>query len=494
MSSSSVAIPAANQAASSPQSGISEWHDTGEIYARLKELLKQPIRPIRRPEMEKVLVYFDQHCSGSKRLSEEAKTVIPGGVQHNLAFNYPFPLAMVSAKGALLTDVDGNRYIDFLKAGGPTLLDSNNDFVREKVKQLLDTCGPVTGLLHEYEVRLAQMIHESMPSIELFRMLGSGTEAVMAAIRLARAYTGKKWIIKIGGAYHGWSDQMVYGMRIPGTGRREAIGIPRAATAYIQERFPNNLDSLRRTLLLNRLRGGTAAIIVEPFGPESGTRPVYRDFNRQLRTLCDEFDVLLIFDEVVTGFRAGLGGAQGYFQVKPDITVLGKCLAGGYPMAGGIGGRRDVMMLLAGGISTAKKRAFVGGTLSANPLSCAAGCFAIEEMRRTNAAVKAGLAGDRLRKGLQGIIDRLCLPYVTYNQGSIVHLQTSGVMLLSMRNPIKVLREAETRKQVMEEFGAAFSAQGIVTLAGSRIYTGLADTDAVIDDALNRFEDVLKLV
>ena len=102
-------------------------------------------------------------------------------------------------------------------------------------------------------------------------------------------------------------------------------------------------------------------------------------------------------------------------------------------MAGGIGGRRDVMMLLAGGISTAKKRAFVGGTLSANPLSCAAGCFTIEEMRRTNAAVKAGLAGDRLRKGLQGIIDRLCLPYVTYNQESIVHLQTSGVMLLSMQ-------------------------------------------------------------
>ncbi len=492
--STSSAILSDDAIAPQAQYGITEWHDTGEIYVRLKELVKQPIRPIRREAMEPVLDYFKRSCAGSKRVAEEAEAIIPGGVQHNLAFNYPFPLTMVSAQGAHLTDIDGNRYIDFLKAGGPTLLDSNNSAVREKIHQLLDSCGPVTGLLHEYEVKLAQLVNKAMPSIELFRMLGSGTEAVMGAIRLARAYTGRKWIIKIGGAYHGWSDQMVYGLRIPGTGRREGVGIPRAATAHIQERFPNDLESLRRTLRLNRLRGGTAAVIVEPFGPESGTWPVYRNFNQELRKLCDEFNALLIFDEVVTGFRAGMGGAQGYFQVRPDITVLGKCLTGGYPMAGGIGGRRDVMQLLAGGIGATSKRVFVGGTLTANPLSCAAGCFAIEEMRRTNAAVKAGAAGDRLRKGLSEIIERLGLPYVTYNQGSIVHLQTSGVMLLSMRNPIKVLREADQRKHMMEEMGAAFTAHGIITLAGSRIYTGLADTNQVIDEALNRFESVLKLV
>jgi len=474
--------------------GISAWPDTDEIYARLAALVKQPIRPIRREYMETVLKYFQEKCVQSRRLSEKAERVIPGGVQHNLAFNYPFPLAMSSANGAHLTDVDGNRYIDFLKAGGPTLLGSNDATVRQQIHALLDSCGPVTGLLHEYEVKLAELISEAMPAVEIFRMLGSGTEAVMAALRLARAYTGRKWVIKIGGAYHGWSDQMVYGMRIPGTGRREAIGIPRPSTAYIQERYPNDLEALRRTLWVNRFRGGTAAIIVEPLGPESGTRPVHRDFNRQLRELCNEFGVLLIFDEVVTGFRVGMGGAQGYFGVKPDITVLGKCVTGGYPMAGGIGGRRDIMMLLAGGIGATSKRVFLGGTLSANPLSCAAGYFAIREMRRTDAAVKAGCAGDRLRKGLSEIIDRLGLPYVTYNQGSIVHLQTSGVLLMSLRNPLKVMRELGPRKHMMEEMGAAFSAHGIITLAGSRIYTGLADTDAVIDDALNRFEDVLRLV
>ena len=474
--------------------GISEWPDTEDIYARLTALVKQPICPIRREHMATVLNYFEQRCKQSRLLSQQAERRIPGGIQHNLAFNYPFPLAMTGANGAYLTDVDGNRYIDFLKAGGPTLLNSNDDTVRKQICALLDSCGPVTGLLHEYEVKLAELVCEVMPSIEMFRMLGSGTEAVMAALRLARAYTGQKWVIKIGGAYHGWSDQMVYGMRIPGMGRREAVGIPRSSTSYTQERFPNDLDALRRTLWLNRLRGGTAAIIVEPLGPESGTRPVPRDFNRQLRKLCDEFGALLIFDEVVTAFRVGMGGAQGYFGVRPDITVLGKCLTGGYPMAGGVGGRRDVMMLFAGGIGSSGKRAFIGGTLTANPLSCAAGYFGIQEMRRTNAAVKAGRAGDRLRQGLDAIIRRLGLPFVAYNMGSIVHLQTSGVMLMSMRNPIKVMREAAARKHMMEEMGAAFSAHGLITLAGSRIYTGLADTDVVIDDALNGFEDVLKLV
>jgi glutamate-1-semialdehyde 2,1-aminomutase len=177
--------------------------------------------------------------------------------------------------------------------------------------------------------------------------------------------------------------------------------------------------------------------------------------------------------------------------------VLGKCLTGGYPMAGAIGGRKDVMMLLVGGIGTTAKRAFVGGTLSANPLSCAAGYHALLEAERLDAAGAAGRAGDRLRRGLESIIGRLGLPYVAYNMGSIVHLQTAGVLLLDTSNVLKLLRakdQAKARKHMMEEMGAAYTAHGLITLAGSRIYTSLADTDAVIDEALNRFEDVFKLV
>jgi glutamate-1-semialdehyde 2,1-aminomutase len=478
-------------------SAISEWPDVDVLYGKFRELVGQPMRSIKPENMKTVMRYFDERCQGSKRLSEAAKKVIPGGVQHNLAFNHPFPLAMSKAQGAYLTDVDGNRYIDFLQAGGPTLLGSNPQSLRQKVNEVLDECGPVTGLLHEYEVKLAELVCQTMPGVDMLRLLGSGTEAVMGAIRLARAYTHKKWIVKIGGAYHGWSDQMVYGMRLPSTGRMEAIGIPTGSTAYTQECNPNDLDALRRKLQINRLRGGTAAVLLEPLGPESGTRPVHRDYNKQVRALCDEFGALMIFDEVVTGFRMGPGGAQAYFNIKPDITVLGKCLAGGYPMAGAIGGRRDIMMLLVGGIGTTSKRAFVGGTLSANPLSCVAGYYALKEAMDTDAAVKAGRAGDRMRKGLEQIIERLRLPYVAYNMGSIVHLQTSGVLLLDTSNLYKLWKvkdEAKARKHVMEEMGAAYASHGLITLAGSRIYTSLADTDEVVDEALNRFEDVFKLV
>jgi glutamate-1-semialdehyde 2,1-aminomutase len=477
-----------------PEYGITAYPNTAEIYARLKELTKQPLRPIKRDRLQDFLNYFETKCVKSKTLIEEAKQIIPGGVQHNLAFNYPFPLAIEKARGAHMWDIDGNQYIDFLQAGGPTVLGSNYAPVREKVFELLQDCGPVTGLFHESELKLAQLIQRYMPSIEMFRMLGSGAESVMAAIRAARAFTHKKKVIKVGGAYHGWSDQMVYGLHIPGTGRREATGIPRGSSGQTQEVFPNDLGALRRLLTLNRVRGGTAAVIVEPVGPESGTRPVPYEYNQKVRELCDEFGALLIFDEVVTGFRLGLGGAQGYFNVKPDLTIFGKCVTGGYPMAGGVGGRREVIMRFAAGIGGTGERAYIGGTLSANPLSCVAGYYALLEMERTNAPVIAGRAGDRLTKGLQQIIEKYHLPFVAFNQGSICHLETSGVMLLDMKNPIKLLREMKPRKHMLEEMGAAYMAQGLITLAGSRMYTSLADTDDVIDEALNRFETVLSSV
>ncbi|WFE48200.1 aminotransferase class III-fold pyridoxal phosphate-dependent enzyme [Verrucosispora sp. WMMD1129] len=474
---------------------ISEYPDVDDVMRRLKALTAQPVRGLRHDAMLDVLNYFDTKCRASKEITDRARRRIPGGVQHNLAFNYPFPLAVDKADGAYLVDRDGNTYIDFLQAGGPTILGSNYGPVNERVAEVVRDSGPVTGLFHEYELKLAEIIHRFMPHVEMYRSLGSGTEAVMAAVRGARAFTGRKMVIKVGGAYHGWSDTMVYGLRVPGTYRMNAKGIPFGATARTREAFPHDLGQLRRKLIENRLRGGTAAVVVEPVGPESGTRPAPRDFNARVRELCDEFGALLIFDEVVTGFRLGLGGAAGYFGVTPDLTVLGKAVSGGYPMAGGVGGRADVMAVFGSGLD-GKSGAHiqVGGTLSANPLSCAAGYFAIEEMARTNAPVIAGRAGDRLTRGLQRLIDSYGLPYVAYNQGSIVHLECSGVMLLDMRNPVKLLKENKTRKRLMEQMGAAYTAHGIVTLAGSRMYTSMADTDEVIDDALARFDRVFALV
>ena len=474
---------------------ISEYPDVDDTMRRLQALLAQPLRGLRHDALLDVLDHFETKCTASRDISDRAKSRIPGGVQHNLAFNYPFPLAITKAEGAHLTDRDGNIYIDFLQAGGPTILGSNYAPVNERVAEVVGESGPVTGLFHEYELKLAEIIYRYMPHVEMYRSLGSGTEAVMAAVRAARAFTGNKMVMKVGGAFHGWSDTMVYGLRVPGTFRMNAKGIPFGATSHTREVFPHDLGALKRKLVENRARGGTAAVIVEPLGPESGTRPAPYDYNARVRELCDEFGALLIFDEVVTGFRVGMGGAAGYFGVTPDLTVFGKAVAGGYPMAGGVGGRSDIMAVFGSGLDgKSGAHVQVGGTLSANPLSCAAGYFAIEEMARTNAPVVAGRAGDRLARGLQRLIDRHGLPYVVYNQGSIVHLESSGVMLLDMHNPLKLLKEKDTRKELIEQMGAAYAAHGLITLAGSRLYTSMADTDAVIDDALSRFDEVFSLV
>jgi glutamate-1-semialdehyde 2,1-aminomutase len=476
---------------------ISEYHDVKEITKKLDILLSQSIRPVKRPAMEEYLNYFKEKCSASKEIIEEAKKFIPGGIQHNLAFNYPFPLVFTKAEGAFLYDKDGNKYIDFIQAGGPTVLGSNYPLVKEKVRSLLDECGPSTGLFHEYELKIAEFICNHFPSVDMFRMLGSGTEGVMAAIRVARLATGKKKIIKVGGAYHGWSDQMVYALRIPGTRGFEAHGIPASCRKHTQEVWPNSIPSLERKLRWNKFRGGTAAVILEPIGAESGTRPVDYDYSQKVRDLCDKYGALLIMDEVVSAFRIGLSGAQGYYKVKPDLTVFGKVVAGGYPGAGGLGGRRDLMEYLAAGLGGAKKRAMVGGTMAATPISSAAGYYTLLEIERTNACEMAGKAGDRLTKGLQNLIEKYKLPFVAYNQGSVCHLETAGTMFVKVDflkpwTIPKALKEINTRKHMMEEIGAAYMAEGMVTLAGSRMYTSLADTDEIIDDALARFERVFQ--
>ena len=479
---------------------IKNYPDAAAIDKQMDDLISKPIYSIR-PDALKVYEeeYYGKKCTKSKAMIDEAKNVIPGGVQHNLAFNYPFPLVFTKAEGTYLYDIDGNKYYDFLQAGGPTVLGSNPIEVRSKVIELLNDCGPCTGLFHEYEYKLAKKIADSIKSVEMFRMLGSGTEACMVSIRVARLATKKKNIIKMGGAYHGWSDQLAYGIRIPGSKWTQAHGVPRYIFKHTQEFFPNDLKDLERKLRRNQLHGGTAAVMIEPLGPESGTTPVAMDFNKGVEALCRKYGALLIFDEVVTGFRVGMAGAQGYFDVNPDLTIFGKVVAGGYPGAGGLGGKKEYMRFLSAGIAGGpkQKKALVGGTMAANPLSCVAGYHTLCEIERTNAAQRAGEMGDRLTEGLKKLIDKYKLPFVAFNQGSICHLETVGTMHYSLNwskpwTISAVLTATSARKKEMEHMGAAYMAEGIVTLAGSRLYTNAAYTEEMIDDVLVRFEKVFK--
>ena len=476
---------------------IDKYPDAAEICEKLDRLKDSPIYGVTPGALAKYEKdYFDEKCPKSKKMISEAKNIIPGGVQHNLAFNYPFPIVITKAEGAKLYDIDGNEYYDLLQAGGPTVLGSNPVSVREKVIDLLNTCGPSTGLFHEYEYKLAKKISDLVPSVEMFRMLNSGTEACMCAARVARLKTGNLNILKMGGAYHGWSDIMAYGIRIPGTKGLQSRGIPNYAFSHTDEFFPGDLEDLERKLKKNKLRGGTAAVYVEPVGPESGTWPVSKEFVKGCEELAHKYGALLIFDEVVTGFRIGTAGAQGYFGVDPDLTIFGKVIAGGYPGAGGVGGHRDCMQYLGAGLdSTGKKvkKALCGGTMAATPISCVAGYYTIDEIDKSGACEKAGRMADRLTAGIQASVEKYNLPFVVYNQGSICHVDTVGTMHFSIdwskpwQLP-KVLKETSARQKEMEHMGAAYMAEGIITLAGNRLYTSAAYDEAMIDDVIERFD------
>lgn len=473
--------------------------DADAVTKQLDALINKPVygvRPDYLAQIEKE--YFEAKCSTSKQMTDEAKKVIPGGVEHNLAFNYPFPLAIAKTEGNKMVDVDGNEYFDLLQAGGPTVLGSNPPEVREAVIDLLNTCGPSTGMFHEYEYKLGKKVSELVPSVQMIRFLGSGTEACMCAARIARLKTGHKNILKMGGGYHGWSDQLAYGIRIPGTRGMLSHGVPSYVFKHTDEYFPNDLEDLERKLNKHKLDGGTAAVFIEPVGPESGTRPVSREFVRGAEWLAHKYGALLICDEVVTGFRIGVHGAQGFFGIDPDLTIFGKVIAGGYPGAGAVGGHRDCMAYLGAGLDNQGKKlhkALCGGTLSATPLSTCAGYHMICEIERQNACEKAGRMGDRLIKRIQQSITKYKLPFVAFNQGSICHVDTVGTMhfaidLSKFWEIPGILKQTSRRQSEMEHIGAAYTANGIITLAGSRLYTSAAYTEEDIDELIRRFDNV----
>ncbi len=478
------------------------YPDAEAIIRRLNALIRKPVYSIRPEALEDYIEnYFNKKCQKSKEMTDTAKSVIPGGVEHNLAFNYPFPIAIAKADGNKLFDVDGNEYYDLLQAGGPTVLGSNPPEVREAVIDLLNTCGPSTGLYHDFEYKLAKKICDLVPSVDMIRFLGSGTEAAMCAVRIARLKTGHKNILKMGGAYHGWSDQLAYGIRIPGTKGMLSHGVPGFIFKHTDEFFPGDLEDLEKKLKKHKHDGGTAAVFLEPVGPESGTRPVTKEFVQGVERLAHRYGALLVFDEVVTGFRIGLQGAQGFFGVDPDLTIFGKVIAGGYPGAGAVGGHKDCMAYLGAGLDNqnlkGKKihKALCGGTMSASPLSTCAGYHMICEIERQNACEKAGRMGDRLTKGLQESIRKHNLPFIAFNQGSICHLDSVGTMHFAINwkrlwEVPKILKQTSVRQAEMEHMGAAYMAEGLVTLAGSRLYTSAAYTEEEIDDVIARFDRV----
>lgn len=313
----------------------------------------------------------------SEQLFEEAKRCIPGGVNSPVrAFQSigGTPRFIRSADGARMTDEDGQTYLDYVCSWGPMILGHNHPAVREAVVEAAAR-GLSYGAATEIEVRMAQLICEMVPSIEMVRMVNSGTEAVMSAIRAARGFTGRDKIVKFNGCYHGHSDGLLVkaGSGVMTAGVPDSSGVPAGCTQDTLTADYNNLESVSE--LFRRYAGQIAAVIVEPVAANMGVVVPAPEFLPGLRKLCDEEGSLLIFDEVITGFRLQADGAQGYFGVRPDLTTFGKIIGAGMPV-GAYGGRREVMNVVSPLGSV-----YQAGTLSGNPVAMAAGFTQLSLLR-----------------------------------------------------------------------------------------------------------------
>ena len=305
----------------------------------------------------------------SEALFERAVKCIPGGVNSPVrAFGSigGTPRFIKKAKGSHIFEVDGNEYIDYIDSWGPCILGHDHPAIREAVVKAAEN-GLSFGCATEIEVEMAEFICESIPSIEMIRMVNSGTEAVMSALRAARGYTGRDKIIKFAGCYHGHSDAMLVsaGSGVMTSGVPDSAGVTKGCTQDTLTAVYNDLDSVRQIMEANE--GQVAAVIVEPVGANMGVVLPKEGFLQGLRDLCTKNGALLIFDEVITGFRLGFTGAQGRFGVTPDLTTYGKIIGAGMPV-GAYGGRKEVMEMVspAGPV-------YQAGTLSGNPIAMAAG-------------------------------------------------------------------------------------------------------------------------
>src|SRR5215472_415728 len=332
----------------------------------------------------------------SHTLFEEAQKLLPGGVNSPVrAFRGVGgkPVFIDHANGPYLYDVDGNRYIDYVQSWGPMILGHAHPSVLEAVIAA-SKGGFSFGAPTQAESTLAQLVIESVPSIEMVRFVNSGTEATMSALRLARAYTGRSKIIKFSGCYHGHADMLLVqaGSGVATIGLPDSPGVPREAASNTLIASYNESAAVEE--LFRAYPEDIAAIIVEPAAANMGLVPPLPGFLEKLRSLCSEYGALLVFDEVLTGFRVALGGMQERLSIIPDLTCLGKIIGGGLPV-GAYGGRREIMQLVA-----PLGPVYQAGTLSGNPLAMAAGIATLQELRKPGQYEKLEHKGRLLGDGI----------------------------------------------------------------------------------------------
>jgi len=353
----------------------------------------------------------------SKEFFERAKKIMPGGVNSpvrafgSIGITPPF---IKKGKGSRIWDEDGNEYIDYVMSWGPLILGHAHPDIVKVVKEQAEM-GTSFGACTALEVQMAEEVQKALPSMEVLRMVNSGTEATMSALRLARGYTGRNIIVKFVGCYHGHSDSLLIkaGSGAITFGTPDSKGVPADIAKNTVVAQYNDINGIKK--IFDKYGKEIAGVIVEPVAGNMGTVPPKKEFLQTLRDLTSEYGTLLIFDEVITGFRVGLNGAQGLFGITPDLTTLGKIIGGGLPV-GAYGGREDVMRYVS-----PDGPVYQAGTLSGNPLAMAAGYTTLKKLATTQSLYdELDRKAEKLCNGLKEIMQKAQIPVTINRVGSMM--------------------------------------------------------------------------
>ena len=413
----------------------------------------------------------------SEELFDRAVKVIPGGVNSPVRAYGAIGIAprfIDRADGCHIYDVDGKEYVDYIDSWGPMILGHNFPEVKESVLKACEK-GLSFGCATAIEVEMAEFICDHIPHVDMVRMVNSGTEAVMSAVRVARGFTGKNKVIKFAGCYHGHSDAMLVsaGSGVMTSGVPDSAGVPKGCTEDTMTAVYNDLDSVRA--LMEQADGQTAAVIVEAVGANMGVVPPKKGFLEGLRKLCDEYGALLIFDEVITGFRLAFGGAAEYFGVTPDLVTYGKIIGAGMPV-GAYGGRREIMELVS-----PVGKVYQAGTLSGNPIAMAAGLTQLKYLYEPQGIYKdLEEKGKRLYGGMEKILAEKNLPY------HINYVSSLGSLFFTEQEVVDYTSAKSSDTKAFSEYFKGMLAQGI-HMAPSQfeaMFLSVAHTDEIIDQTL----------
>ncbi len=413
----------------------------------------------------------------SQELFQEAQRYLPGGVDSPVrAFKAVggTPPFIVKGQGSRIYDADGNEYVDYVCSWGPLILGHAHPQVVEAVKRAIER-GTSFGAPTELEITLARIISSAIPSVEMIRFVSSGTEATMSALRLARAFTGRDKIVKFAGGYHGHADGLLVkgGSGLATLSLPDSPGVP---SSYAQNTLVapyNNADAVAQ--LFQRYPGEIAAVIVEPVAANMGVVPPQPDFLGSLRSLTGQFDALLIFDEVISGFRVTYGGAQNLFKITPDLTCLGKVIGGGLPV-GAYGGRREIMEMMApiGPV-------YQAGTLSGNPLAMTAGIETLKILSQPGAYQRLEDAANRLEEGIVKALSSLKLNLTVSRFASLL------TIFFTDNQPVDYQSAAQADTKLFARFFQQLLAEGIYWPPSQfeAAFVSLAHSDADIESTIS---------